>query len=256
MATLSTRNFNRWTINSNRGSNNNCVPSIIATFLNIDTKDAEVKMEGYPARTGRKYGGTRIVWNNPASQIARSFGVPATDVVDCSTNTGYSLTKHGTTAQLAKTLTEGAYVIIHKGHAYGMLVVDGIAYTVDYGKNNAARRIVWTATRLDSVDAREVLARFQGTKPNHFERVEDIRPRVEKRVREAYKSLDRIQARKAAASGKELFTVKGAVYTDRKAAAAALGCSVGRIAELVRDARLANGFLNKIVKGQQVIVTC
>lgn len=255
MATLSTRNFNRWAVNMNRGRTNNCMPSILATFLNIDTTEAENKMEGYPARTGRKFGGTRIKWSNPAAQITRSFGVPATDVVDCSSNTDYSLEKHGSLAKLVRNNKDGVYVVIHKGHAFGLIIYKGIGYTVDYGQGNAARRIVWTATRLDGVCPAETFARFSKQR-NHFERVEDIRPRVEARVREAYQTLDRIQARKAAASGKELFTVRGAVFTKRKDAAAALGCSVGRIAELVRDARLAKGFLNVKVKGQQIIVTC
>lgn len=164
MATLQKENFSRWTVNGNGGSNNNCFPSIIATFLGIDTKQAERDCIGYPARTGRKYGGTRITWNNPAQQIRDSFGVPATDVLDMSKNSGYNVEKHGTTTGVAKNLTEGVYVIIHRGHAYGLIVTGGKAYTVDYGNGNAARRVVWTCTRLDGINAAETLAKFRAPK--------------------------------------------------------------------------------------------
>lgn len=162
MATLQKENFSRWTINNSGGSTNNCFPSIIATFLRMDTKTAESKCIGFPARTGRKYGGTHIRWSNPAQQVSDSFGIAATDAVKVSGNTGYTLKKHGTTSQVAKSLKKGVYVIIHKGHAYGLIVTNGKAYTVDYGKGNAARRIVWTCTRLDGVDADSLLAEFRG----------------------------------------------------------------------------------------------
>jgi hypothetical protein len=90
------------------------------------------------------------------------------DSVDCSKNTRTSLKKHGTLAQVAKGLGEGAYVIIHKGHAFGLLVVDGKAFTVDYGKGNAARRIVWTCTQLTGLDARKLLNSFQNPQDRLF----------------------------------------------------------------------------------------
>lgn len=165
MATLQKENFSRWTINNVSGNSNNCFPSICATFLELDTKQAQNDCIGYPARTGRKYGGTRIEWKNPAQQIADSFGVNATDVLDMSKNSRYNVEKHGTTSQVAKNLTEGVYVIIHRGHAYGLIVTGGKAYTVDYGNGNAARRVVWTCTRLDGVNAAEMLAKFRAPKP-------------------------------------------------------------------------------------------
>jgi len=240
MATLSTRNFNRWTINKNNGSSNNCFPSIIATFTGIDTSVAEAKCQGFPARRGRKQGGTRIKWNNPAQQITTSFGIAATDMVDCSMNTSYTLEKHGTLARVVRDLDDGAYVIIHKGHAFGVLVVDNIGYTVDYGRGSSSRRIVWTCTRLDSVDARAVLASFTGVKPNHFK---VVRPVV---------------APKPTRNVKEVFVINGvSKRTTRKEAAMAANCSVGRIAELVRDARKAGGVLTKTVKGNEIrIMLC
>ncbi len=168
MATLQKENFSRWTINNISGSSNNCFPSICATFLELDTKEAQNDCIGYPARTGRKYGGTRIVWKNPAQQITDSFGVQATDVLDMSKNSSYNVEKHGTTSQVAKNLTEGVYVIIHRGHAYGLIVTGGKAYTVDYGKGNAARRVVWTCARLDGVNAAEMLAKFRAPKPQQM----------------------------------------------------------------------------------------
>ena len=240
MATLSTRNFNRWTINKNSGSTNNCFPSIIATLTGIDTSVSESKCQGFPARSGRKFGGTRIKWNNPAQQITTSFGIAATDMVDCSMNTSYTLEKHGTLTRVVRDLDDGAYVIIHKGHAFGVLVVDNIGYTVDYGKGNAARRIVWTCTRLDSVDARAVLASFTGNKPN---RVEPLRPVV---------------APKPTRKVTEVFIINGvSKRTTRKEAAMCANCSVGRIAELVRDARAAGGVITKKVKGNEIrIMLC
>ena len=258
MATLSTRNFNRWAINKNSGSTNNCFPSIVATLTGMDTDVAEAKCQGFPARTGSKYGGTRIKWNNPAQQVTDSFGIAATDAVDCSSNTSYSLEKHGTLARTARNLDEGAYVIIHKGHAFGLLVVDNVAYTVDYGKGNAARRIVWTCTRLDSVDAREVLAKFTAQK-NHF--TPQPSP-FEKRWAERLDMLN-LQAaenikrkRAAAATGaKETFVINDvSTRTNRKEASMCCNCSVGRIAELVRDARKNGGRITKRVKGNMITV--
>ena len=240
MASISHRNFNRWTINKNNGSMNNCFPSIIATLTGIDTSAAEAKCQGFPARSGRKPGGTRIKWNNPAQQITTSFGIAATDVVDVSENTNYNMKKHGTLSSVARNLDEGAYVIIHRGHAFGLLVVDGVGYTVDYGRGNASRRIVWTCTRLDSVDARAVLATFTGVKPNHF------------------KVLRPVVAPKPTGNVKEVFVINGvSKRTTRKEAAMCANCSVGRIAELVRDARAAGGILTKTVKGNEIrIMLC
>lgn len=269
MATLSTRNFNRYSINNNRGSNNNCMPSIMATFLQVDTNEAERKMEGYPARTGRKYGGTKIKWNDPAGQITRSFGVPATDVVDVSTNTSYSLEKHGTLAKVVRDLNDGAYVVIHRGHAFGVLVVDNIAYTVDYGDGNAARRVVWTCTRLDNVDAREILTAFR-SKCNHFKTVDQLRAeqqgnfeqrwaaRLEQLNTQAAENIKRKQAAAAAEpkpTAKETFIINEvSTRTSRKEASMCCNCSVGRIAELVRDARNNGGRLTKRVKGNMITI--
>lgn len=260
MATLSTRNFNRWAINKDNGSTNNCFPSIVATFTGIDTSTAEDKCIGFPARTGRKYGGTHIRWNNPAQQITDSFGIAATDAVDVSGNTGYNLVKHGTLAQTVRNLDEGAYVIIHKGHAFGVLVVDGVAYTVDYGKGNAARRIVWTCTRLDSVDARKVLKQFTAQK-NHFTPRPSPSPfeqrwadRLDELTKQAEENIKRKRA--AAATGaKETFVINDvSTRTNRKEASMACNCSVGRIAELVRDARNNGGRITKRVKGNMITV--
>jgi len=171
MATLQKENFDRHNITTGQGRSNNCVPSIMAAFLNIDLTASEEVCQGYPARnSGRKYGGTRIQWANPAKQMQTSYGSPMTDMVDCSENTNYSLKKHGSVAAVARNLSEGAYMLIHKGHAFGLLVVDGKAYTVDYGGGNHARRVVWTCTRLDSVNAREILAKLRGeSKPKQKE---------------------------------------------------------------------------------------
>lgn len=159
MATLQKENFSRWTINNNGGSENNCFPAIVATFIKMDTEEAESKCIGFPARRNR--GGTKIEWSNPAQQIADSFGVKATDVLDMSKNNRYNVKRYGTTSQVAKGLSKGVYVIIHRGHAYGLIVTNGKAYTVDYGKGNAARRIVWTCTRLEGVSPDILLQAFR-----------------------------------------------------------------------------------------------
>lgn len=264
MATLSTRNFNRYSINTNRGNNNNCMPSILATFLQVDTTEAENKMEGYPARTGRKFGGTKIKWSNPAAQITRSFGVPATDVVDVSENTSYNLTKHGTLASVVKGLKDGAYVVIHRGHAFGVLIVDNVAYTVDYGDGNAARRVVWTCTRLDGVDAREIFNAFRAKK-NHFKTRDQLSfeqrwaQRLEQLNTQAAENIKRKREAAAVATpttkAKETFVINEvSTRTNRRDASMCCNCSVGRIAELVRDARNNGGRITKRVKGNMITV--
>ncbi|MCP4479069.1 MAG: hypothetical protein GY818_13370 [Planctomycetaceae bacterium] len=159
MATLQKENFSRWTVNNNGGSRNNCFPSIVATFLGMDTAEAESKCIGFPAR--RNGGGTKIEWSNPAQQITDSFGVGAKDMLDMSENNRYNVKRYGTTSQVAKRLDNGVYVIIHSGHAYGLIVSKGKAYTVDYGNGNAARRVVWTCTRLDGVNPDSLLEQFR-----------------------------------------------------------------------------------------------
>jgi hypothetical protein len=162
MNKLQKDNFSRFSLGIEKGRNSNCVPSIFAAFLGLDTTESEKACIGYPARTGRKFGGTKITWSNPAEQFRQSYGIDCTNTVDGTNLLRWNQRANGTLAQAVKNLEEGAYVCIHKGHAFGVLVVAGKAYTVDYGKGNGARRIVWTLTKLDNVDAAALLARLQG----------------------------------------------------------------------------------------------
>lgn len=162
MATLQKINFNRYDITNEKGSNNNCVPSIFAAFLNIGVTESEEVCIGFPAGRNRKKGGTRITWQDPAEQFRQSYGIFCSNIIDGTNLLNWNHRANGTLSQAVKKMTDGAYVCIHKGHAFGVLIVDGKAYTVDYGKGNGARRIVWTMTKLDSVDARAILAKLQG----------------------------------------------------------------------------------------------
>ena len=162
MATLQKINFNRFTITDSKGSTNNCVPSIFAAFLNIGVTESEEVCIGFPAGRNRKKGGTRITWQNPAKQFGQSYGIACSNTIDGDNLLRWNQRANGTLAQAVRKMDDGAYVCIHKGHAFGVLIVDGKAYTVDYGKGNGARRIVWTMTKLDNVDARAILAKLQG----------------------------------------------------------------------------------------------
>lgn len=184
MATLQKINFNRFDITNSKGSTNNCVPSIFAAFIGIDVETSEEKCIGFPAGRNRKKGGTRITWQNPAEQFRQSYGIACTNTVDGTNLLKWNQRANGTLAQAVKNMTDGAYVCIHKGHAFGVLIVDGKGYTVDYGKGNGARRIVWTMTKLDNVDARAILAKLQGKteEPKPEKRTYTLRLPVEKNV--------------------------------------------------------------------------
>ena len=178
MAKLQKINFNRFDITNSKGSTNNCVPSIFAAFIGIDVEASEDKCIGFPAGRNRKKGGTRITWQNPAEQFRQSYGIACSNTVDGTNLLKWNQRANGTLAQAVKNMTDGAYVCIHKGHAFGVLIVDGKAYTVDYGKGNGARRIVWTMTKLDNIDARAILAKLQGKadEPKPEKRTYTLRP--------------------------------------------------------------------------------
>lgn len=162
MATLQKTNFNRYSLTVDNGTTNNCVPSIFAAFIGMSVKQAERDCIGFPAGRRGKEGGTRITWSNPAEQFRQSFGIPCTNTIDGDNLLRWNQRANGTLAQAVKKMDDGAYVCIHRGHAFGVLIVDNKAYCVDYGKGNGARRIVWTMTKLDDVDARAILAKLQG----------------------------------------------------------------------------------------------
>ena len=184
MAKLQKINFNRFTLTGDNGSTNNCVPSIFAAFIGIDVKTSEEKCIGFPAGRKGKQGGTRITWQNPAEQFRQSYGIACSNTVDGTNLLQWNQRANGTLAQAVKNMTDGAYVCIHKGHAFGVLIVDGKAYTVDYGRGNGARRIVWTMTKLDNVDARAILAKLQGkaNEPKPEKRTYTLRIPVDTKV--------------------------------------------------------------------------
>lgn len=129
-----------------------CVPTIIAAFHGIHGNEVALSLTTFNKRRG----GTRIYWTSPAQTVNKALGFTgASDVL-------IHPDKKGTTAQVAKTLSDGCYMVIHRGHAYGLIVTGRKAYTVDYkSSGNAARRQVWTVTKMEGVCPVEMLEKAE-----------------------------------------------------------------------------------------------
>lgn len=157
MATLQKTSFARKDVSNNYGASYTgaCFPTIVAAFTGFSGNEVANNMKEFDKRRG----GTRVSWSSPASTINKALGYnAASDVL-----TGYD--KKGTTTQVAKSLESGVYVIIHRGHAYGLIVAGRKAYAVDYDDTgNCARRQVWTVTKMEGVCPFDMLERAQAGK--------------------------------------------------------------------------------------------